>query len=139
MNLYILDTDHLSLHQRGYRPLWGHLNRIPKEQLAITVVTAEEQLRGRFLQISQARSDTGLSEAYRHLRETIGKLNEFKILDYDVAASRIFAALRQQKIRIGTADLRIAAIALNAQAILVTRNHIHFSQIPGLLIEDWTA
>jgi tRNA(fMet)-specific endonuclease VapC len=50
-----------------------------------------------------------------------------------------FAALRRQVIRIGTQDLRIAAICLTQQAILATRNQRDFGLIPGLLREDWSA
>jgi tRNA(fMet)-specific endonuclease VapC len=46
--------------------------------------------------------------------------------------------LRQQQIRIGTQDLRIAAISLANQTTLVTRNQQDFSKVPGLLLEDWT-
>lgn len=42
------------------------------------------------------------------------------------------------KIRIGTQDLRIAAIVISQNAILVTRNQRDFSRIPGLQFEDWT-
>ncbi len=138
MNHYIFDTDHLSLHQRDPNLLQAYLSVIPADEIAITVVTAEEQLRGRFLQVSKAKTEPDLSLAYRRLRVTIGWLNQYQILDYNEAASRFFSLLRQQKIRIGTQDLRIAAIALSVGAILVTRNAVDFSQIPGLMIEDWS-
>jgi tRNA(fMet)-specific endonuclease VapC len=45
--------------------------------------------------------------------------------------------LRQQRIRIGTMDLKIASIALVSDALLVTSNLRDFRLVPGLRCEDW--
>jgi tRNA(fMet)-specific endonuclease VapC len=37
-----------------------------------------------------------------------------------------------------TEDLRIAAIAISQQLILLTRNQKDFVKVPELKIEDWT-
>ena len=50
-----------------------------------------------------------------------------------------YEQLRSMRLRIGTMDLRIAAITLAYGATLVTRNVQDFQRIPGLVIEDWTA
>jgi tRNA(fMet)-specific endonuclease VapC len=55
------------------------------------------------------------------------------------AADTMFRQLRAQRIRIGSQDLRIAAIALLSGFTVVTRNVRDFSQVLGLNVEDWTA
>lgn len=58
--------------------------------------------------------------------------------DIDQAAYTRYEELRRQKIRIGTQDLRIAAIVLSVGGILVTRNQRDFAHVPGLPCQDWT-
>jgi len=41
-------------------------------------------------------------------------------------------------VRIATLDLRIAAITIANNAVLLTRNTSDFSRVPGLTFEDWT-
>lgn len=139
MTLWILDTDHFSLFQRGYPQVRRRVNAVYSENIAITIVTAEEQLYGRLNRIRRAESAEQVISAYRQLQETLEDLKTINLLDFDLDAFNCYAALLRQKIRVGTQDLRIAAIALSKNAILVTRNRRDFERVPGLRFEDWTV
>jgi tRNA(fMet)-specific endonuclease VapC len=133
-----LDTDHVSLFQRGHPQITNRLAKVASTELSITIITLEEQLRGRFQMTRRASSPSELILAYQNLHVTFDSLKSFSILDFSPAASSIYASLASQKIRIGTQDLRIAAIALALEGIIVTRNQRDFGKIPNLMIEDWS-
>ncbi len=79
-----------------------------------------------------------LPTAYAHLSRAMEYFHTIRVLDFDPDALACFQTLQKEKLRIGTKDLRIAAVALSQQAILVTRNAKDFSQIPGVNLEDWS-
>ncbi len=64
---------------------------------------------------------------------------EINVLEFDEAAAVEFRRLKQSRVRIGTMDLKIAAIALANNATVLTRNSRDFTRVPGLRIEDWTT
>jgi tRNA(fMet)-specific endonuclease VapC len=61
------------------------------------------------------------------------------VLPFDTAATTVFDGLQAQRVRIGTMDLRIAAIALSQGLTLLRRNTRDFNRVPGLVTEDWTV
>jgi tRNA(fMet)-specific endonuclease VapC len=101
--MWILDTDHLSLLQRENSQLIERLSLHQQDRVVITIITAEEQLRGRLSVISKAsdpKSKTSLSLAYQNLRLTIDSLQEFEHIDFDLEAESIYHQLRQQKLEL---------------------------------------
>jgi tRNA(fMet)-specific endonuclease VapC len=52
MSLFILDTDIVTLHQRNHPQAVAKIQAHAPEELAITVITVEEQMRGRLAQLS---------------------------------------------------------------------------------------
>ena len=48
-----------------------------------------------------------------------------------------FETLKAMRLNVGANDLRIAAIALENDATVVTRNTRDFERVPGLRIENW--
>ena len=139
MSLYVLDTDHVTLHQRHHPGIHRRMALLGAWDLAVTIVTAEEQLRGWLKLIRRASTQEGQVAAYRGLRIGLGYFGSVQLLDFDPLATAQFEKLRKQKIRIGTRDLRIGATVLAVDGVLLTRNRRDFGQIPGLVIEDWST
>ena len=138
MSLWIFDTDHFSLLQRGHLGITNHISKIKADEIAITIISVEEQVRGRLSIIRRVSSPHELVFAYRRLKELLEEIETIKVLNFNLEASLIYDDLMRQKIRIGTRDLRIAAIALAVKGTLVTRNQRDFEKVPKLEIEDWT-
>lgn len=136
--MFILDTDHVSLFQRDQPQVVSRVLATPPLELATTVITLEEQLRGRLERVRRAQSDVEIVTAYQNLLATSLYFRTITVIGFDEQAQTIFKTLRAQKIRLGTQDLRIAAIALSRGATLVTRNRQDFAMIPVLKIEDWS-
>jgi tRNA(fMet)-specific endonuclease VapC len=103
----------------------------------VTTVTLEEQLRGRLAGIGRAATQPDrLAIAHKNLRQTLDYFCSISLLTFNDAAYEYYQSLVLKRIRIGTQDLRIAAIALAQQKVIVTRNHKDFCKVPGLLTED---
>jgi len=138
MTWYILDSDHVTLQQRRHPVVVQRLADVSSAHVFVSIVTVEEQLRGWLALIRRAPAPERLIAAYASLHRAVGYFAQVNILDYSVDAANHFASLRAQRIRIGTQDLRIAAMTLAVSGILVTRNRVDFQQVPGLFLEDWS-
>ncbi|MEG4915562.1 MULTISPECIES: type II toxin-antitoxin system VapC family toxin [unclassified Microcoleus] len=139
MTLWIFDTDPATLFQQGNPQIVQRVRAVNPKDIAITIVTFEEQMYGRLNRIRRATSGEEIILAYASLRKTINYLTEFELLDFDLDAENYYKEFLRQKIRVGTQDLRIAAIALAKSGILLTRNRRDFERIPGLRFEDWSV
>lgn len=138
--MYVIDTDSLSLYQRNHPQVSAQIRLARQNSLILTttVITVEEQYAGRLAQIRKAKTPELLIAAYDRLTTTFSLFSQMRILGYDKIADDYFRHFRQQGIRIGTQDLRIASITLAHNAIVVTRNRRDFEQVPALNIEDWS-
>ncbi|MDZ8105421.1 MAG: type II toxin-antitoxin system VapC family toxin [Nostoc sp. DedQUE12a] len=124
--------------QRGNPSIRKRLNTFNPQDIAITIVTATEQIRGRMNTVNRAESSDKLVLAYARLQDTLEDLNSINVLEFSEDAGNIYAELVRQKIRVGTQDLCIAAITLSVNGILVTRNRKDFEKVPNLRLENWT-
>lgn len=139
MSIYVLDTDTITLQQANRRTILRHLEHIPPTQVFTTVITMREQIRGRLAIVDQTEEGAILVKAYAQLQATVDYFKQVRVLPFTEEALTRLQQLRMQKVRVGTQDLRIAAIALSVDGILVTSNRRDFAKVPGLSIEDWNV
>jgi tRNA(fMet)-specific endonuclease VapC len=141
--MVILDTDHMSLIEHpgsaASQRLAARLEPIPASEVATTIVSYEEQARGWLSIIAQARTMREQIEAYRRLRRQLENYCRIQVLDFNEPAAVEFQSLVAAHVRIGSMDLRIAAVARSLNATLLSRNLRDFRKVPGLRVEDWTA
>jgi tRNA(fMet)-specific endonuclease VapC len=141
--MFLLDTDHISILQHAsgneFVRMSARMKTYPVAALFFSVVSFHEQVLGWNTYISKARTVENLLRGYRGYEEMISQYRSAQVLPYNQAAVKSFESLRSQRVRIGTFDLRIAAIALSRSFILLSRNLSDFRQVPGLQIQDWTT
>ena len=138
--MYILDTDHMSLIQKRIGADAERLRfRLAGVQRLTTIITYEEQMRGWLFWIAQARTLIQQIERYAMLKRMAESYAEVSLIDFEHIAAHEFERLQKRRIRIGTMDLKIAAIALSQNATLLSRNLKDFTKVPDLKVEDWSA
>lgn len=137
--MYLLDTDTLTDLHAGNTNIINRLESLQDEEVAITIVTKIEILRGRIDYLLKAFSGGDLLKAQELFSRSETLLNQLPVILIDPNAANQFDRLQDiSKFRkIGRSDLLIASIALANQAQLVTRNLRHFRQIPHLFLENW--
>jgi len=141
--MYILDTDHISVMESAGTSAEGQrlrfrLARLKPEERITTIITFEEQVRGWMSYLAQSRSLAKQVGAYRRLKGVLDRYLKITVLEFDEAAAVEFKRLQRLRLRVGTMDLKIAAIALAHSATVLTRNVKDFGRVPGLRVEDWT-
>ena len=139
--MILLDTDHINVLQTAEGPAYESfvekLTAAPDQDLVTTVITLEEQMRGWLALINRARDTERQVPPYERLASMVEFFCQWTILPFDERAAEEFEQLRRQKIRIGTMDLKIAAIALVQEATVLSANLRDFRQVPHLRVEDW--
>ncbi len=141
--MILLDTDHLSVFRFAEHPraiaLRERLESSSEGPYATTVIGFEELVRGWLAEISRARSPDHQVHAYDELANVAEFFRKWQIIRFDARAAEEFARLRRYCRRVGASDLRIAAIALVNDALLLTANMRDFRQVPGLRVENWLS
>lgn len=140
--MIVLDTDHLSVLERGEQPGWmtlrARLASLQAEDVVTTILSYEEHMRGWTAYLAHAQPVAQQVAAYRRLLQHLDNYRRLPVLGFDDAAAAVFQRLRRSRLRVGAMDLKIAAIALSRDALLLSRNVVELRQIPELRVEDWT-
>ena len=139
MSLYVMDTDLLSLYQRGHPGLTARVDAHPPQDLSITVITVEEELAGRYSMLRQARRPEEQARVYERLAEAIPVHARWRILTMTYPAFVRYESLKRMNLNVRKMDLRIAAVVLEHGGVLVSRNIRDFQRIPDRPIEDWSC
>lgn len=133
---YLLDTGSASLAFNGNVYIRRRIQQTP--DLWSSSIAAEETSRGALSLIQKDRDKPGMPAAHDFLIRIIADISSYQIHPYNAEAALIFASLPASVKRVDSQDCRIAASAIAAGWFVVTANHRHFSQIPGVQFEDWS-
>jgi tRNA(fMet)-specific endonuclease VapC len=140
--MLVLDTDHMTPLQwqegTDFERLNARLEQAGEHEVVTTIISYEEQSRGWLKYVKGKKNTAEAVEAYRRLSRHLDVYRSIRALSFDERAATEFQRLDKLRLRIGTLDIRIAAIALANNATLLSRNLQHFRKVSGLRVEDWT-
>ncbi len=141
MSMYVLDTDSLTLLEHRHPRVLQRLQAVSPADRAITIISVEEQLSGWYSALRRVARPDDIARTYERFTQAVRSLASLQaqFLSFSLLAIHRFNSLVALKLNIGKMDLRIAAIALEHGAIVVTRNARDFGRVPNLIIEDWTV
>ena len=131
MTRYMLDTNTVSYLVRAHPAVSQRVVAVPMAALCMSSITEGELLFGLARRPTAERLHTVVREL----------LHRVDVLPWDHQAAERYGAARADLVSKGKTlaplDLLIAAHALNVDAVLVTSDQA-FSQVPHLIVEDWT-
>lgn len=140
--MFLLDTDHIGLLQLGEGPgidrLKARMAAYARSDFYFPIVSFHEQVVGWNNYANRAKDSSGVVRAYRMFHGILADSAKQQVVPFDDMAAAQFDALRRQRVRIGTMDLRIASIALVQDYTVLSRNVVDFRKVPALRVEDWT-
>lgn len=138
----ILDTQHVSLLDNPdtleAQRLTARLETSGRP-VAVAITSFEESMKGWLAYCAKAKTPEQYVEATRKLHKALNFFAVIEILDFDDRAAAEFKKLKAAKVRVGTMDLRIAAVVLAFGGKLLSANLSDFRKVPGLDVEDWSA
>jgi tRNA(fMet)-specific endonuclease VapC len=130
--LYLLDTNTVSYLIKRHPQVTQNLLAVPMHSVCISAITAGE------LAFGLAKRPEALA-----LKAAVNEfLRRVEVLPWNDAVAQTYGTLRAQMQSKGASlsalDMQIAAHALHLKAALISSDRA-LSQVPGLLVEDWTS
>lgn len=139
MALYLLDTSIVTYLRHGHVRVVGQLAAHTSDTVAVTSINVEEVLGGWYAKLRRVRTKVEIAAASLLLADSTMLLGQFPIFPLTESALDRFDQLARLRLNIGGMDLKIAAIALELGAVVVTNNLRDFGRVPGLVVEDWSV
>jgi tRNA(fMet)-specific endonuclease VapC len=122
-------------------PIWGivfvSVLVVPTRLCSTCIIVVEESMQGWLALLHRSEAGPDQVGAYERMQESLSASVALGVLPFDADAATVFLALRKELRRVGAMDLKIAAICLVHDAVLLTRNLVDFSKVPGLRVENW--
>jgi tRNA(fMet)-specific endonuclease VapC len=140
MTVYVLDSDIIRLLRDRHPAVEAKVRSIsPPDQVSTTVINVHEGVIGWHTYLMKAKNPADIEYGYQELAKTVMGFTGLNIIGYSMTAMASCDVLVKLKLGVRKNDLRIAAIALEVGAIVVTRNLRDFRRVPGLTCEDWSV
>jgi len=136
---FILDTDIVSLLQQRHPVVLRRISCEDPAEIAITILTVEEQLSGWYRRLRRAKDSADLAKVYDRLTANVRSLASLPLVSFSEPAILRAKDLAAQRLNVRKTDLSIGAIGLESGATVVTCNLRDFRRIPGLIVEDWSV
>ena len=137
--LVVLDSNHYGEMVDQTARGMALAQRLEDERVDVftSIVTIQEATQGWLAEINRRKPGRDQLRAYAEFYGAVTAFSAISILPFDDEAADVFHRLQDDRIRIGTMDLKIAAICLAHDLMLLTRNLVDFDKIPGLRVENW--
>jgi tRNA(fMet)-specific endonuclease VapC len=140
MSRYLLDTDTITLIQFGHAAVIRNLATHADSEIALSAISFQEQMQGWLGRLGKLAKVSQQADWYdRLVTRMLPVWRRFEMLPFPQAAIQRFQQMRTLRLNVGLMDLRLAAVALENNLIMVTRNTRDFGRVKGLPTADWSV
>ncbi len=138
MAVYVLDTTTVTHLQRAHPRLLARLATVAETSQVVgtTTVPVEESIGGWIARLRRARDRAEEAFAAAALADAVTILSRLQVFPTTEPALVRFDRLVRMKLNVGRSDLKIAAVALEVGATVVTDNLRDFGRVPHLAVEN---